>query len=131
MKTISLLALALVSNIALAAEDCADNSRYGEVSKEELTQLVGKKSAFVVDVNSSSSFKKNHVPTAIHYGSNEKNFTEMLPKDKDTLIVAYCGGPSCTAWQSAAQAACKAGYTNVKHFKGGISGWIQKDKTKG
>jgi rhodanese-related sulfurtransferase len=39
------------------------------------------------------------------------------------MIVAYCGGPACTAWKKAAQDACKLGYTNIKHFKEGISGW--------
>lgn len=47
----------------------------------------------------------------------------MLPKDKDALIVAYCGGPRCGAYASAAKAAEKLGYTNVKHLTAGISGW--------
>jgi rhodanese-related sulfurtransferase len=126
MRKLVLLSLLIASNAALAANDCADVSQFGEVSRQELSKLVESKTAFVVDVNSAESFKKNHVPTAIHYGSNEKNFIEMLPRDKNTLIVAYCGGPQCTAWQSAAKAACKAGYTQIKHYKGGISGWLKK-----
>lgn len=46
-----------------------------------------------------------------------------MPKDKHALIVAYCGGPQCQAYQSAAKAAQKLGYTNVKHLTAGISGW--------
>jgi rhodanese-related sulfurtransferase len=126
MKTLSLISLLFISSFAFASS-CNDMSKFGEVSKEELTQLIQKKSVFVVDVNSSESYKKSHVPTAIHYGSNEKNFTEMLPKDKSALIVAYCGGVQCTAWLTAAHAACQAGYTNIKHYKGGISGWNKKD----
>jgi len=46
-----------------------------------------------------------------------------LPADKAALVVAYCGGPKCMAYQAGADAAMKLGYTNVKHFPGGISGW--------
>ena len=47
----------------------------------------------------------------------------LLPKDKGALIVAYCGGPKCNAYKAAAKAAEKLGYTNVKQFGAGISGW--------
>ncbi|MGE0614379.1 MAG: rhodanese-like domain-containing protein [Bacteriovoracia bacterium] len=122
----AVLGLALMNGVALANTDCSDASNFGEVTKAELTQMVEKKSAFIVDVNSADSYKKNHVPGAIHFAANEKNFSKMLPADKGTMIVAYCGGPACTAWERAATAACKEGYTNIRHFKGGISGWTKK-----
>jgi len=48
---------------------------------------------------------------------------KVLPKDKKTLIVAYCGNPKCKAYQAAAKAAEKLGYKNIKHFSPGIAGW--------
>jgi rhodanese-related sulfurtransferase len=48
---------------------------------------------------------------------------DALPKDKNALIVAYCGGPKCSAYKAAATAAEKLGYKNVKHMSAGISGW--------
>jgi len=47
----------------------------------------------------------------------------LKPADKNALIVAYCGSPSCGAFARAAEAAVKLGYTNVKFYSGGISGW--------
>lgn len=105
------------------ADNCKDDSRYPTVSKAELASLVQKKAAFVIDVNSEDSFKESHIPTAIHYETNQKTLAKMLPEKKDALIVAYCGGEKCTAWKRAAVEACKLGYTNIKHFKPGISGW--------
>jgi rhodanese-related sulfurtransferase len=46
-----------------------------------------------------------------------------LPADKNALVVAYCGGPSCNAYTAAAKKAKALGYTNVKHLSAGISGW--------
>ncbi|MFM8357902.1 MAG: rhodanese-like domain-containing protein [Verrucomicrobiota bacterium] len=37
--------------------------------------------------------------------------------------MAYCGGPRCSAYKAAAEAAQKLGYKNVKHMSAGISGW--------
>lgn len=105
--------------------DCADASRYGEVSREELVGLIEKKAVFVIDVNSPKSFHKQRIPTAIHYGASKGKLEKVLPTDKGALIVAYCGGPSCAAWRRAAARACALGYTNVKHFKGGILGWTK------
>jgi rhodanese-related sulfurtransferase len=111
---------------SLAAEvDCSDETNFPNIEKQELTQLIEKKAVTVVDVNGEDSFKKARIPTAVHYGTVKKDFASVLPKDKSALIVAYCGGPKCTAWEKAAEDACKMGYTNIRHFKGGISGWTK------
>ena len=77
----------------------------------------------VIDVMSSKSYAKGHVPTAISFAKDGKNLSKILPKDKNALIVAYCGGPSCKAYKRAASLAEKLGYKNVKHLSAGISGW--------
>ena len=42
----------------------------------------------------------------IALGSNSYGaVTKLLPKNKNALIVAYCGGPTCGAYAKAAQAA--------------------------
>ena len=134
MKKITLFAsilFTLSSSLAFAAvtsenPDCAKDSHYPLVTKSELKDITAKKSAFIVDVNSDESFAKAKVPGAIHF-VDKKTFAQVLPKDKNTLIVAYCGGPACEAWKKAAEEACKLGYTNIHHFKEGISGWVKKD----
>lgn len=103
---------------------CADRAHFPDITKDELSQLIKKGSVTVVDVNSTSSFKKRHIPTAIHYGTHKKDFIQKLPADKNALIVAYCGGPRCVAWHKAAKEACLAGYANIKHFKEGLKGWF-------
>ena len=126
MKTLILLSM-LLSPSGYAAQssktNCDSEKNYPEISKTELKTLAEQKAATIFDVNSDESFKEAHVPGAIHYGTVKGNFAKQLPQDKSAIIVAYCGGPSCGAWKKAASEACKLGYTNVKHFKGGISGW--------
>lgn len=107
--------------------DCKDESQYPTISKKELAEVADKKTAFIVDVNSDESYKKVHIPGAVHFGSNKKEFTKLLPEKKDALIVAYCGGVKCGAWKQAAEEACEQGYTNIRHFKEGISGWTAQN----
>ncbi len=129
MKTLITIAVSLFALTAFAAENpvCKDDAHYPIVSKKDLKGIVAANQATIFDVNSADSFKSNHVPGAVHYESHEKDFSKFLPADKSALIVAYCGGPMCEAWKTAAERACNMGYTNVKHFKDGISGWTKKD----
>ena len=135
--TLSILSLLNIGNTASAANapanknsltktDCKKEETYQEISKADLQKLVAEKAVFAIDVNSDESFKEEHVPGAIHFSANEKNFAQVLPKDKNAAIVAYCGGVQCTAWKKAAEKACELGYTNIKHFKEGITGWKKK-----
>jgi rhodanese-related sulfurtransferase len=110
-------ALALSSLAALAGD-------YPDISIAELKKAIADKKVTVIDVNSVDTYKSGHVPTAVHYSAVKGDFAAALPKDKDALVVAYCGSPSCNAYTAAANAAKKLGYTNVKHLSAGISGWI-------
>ena len=96
---------------------------YPEVTYEELTTLVKEKKVFLVDANKKETYKSGHIPTAISFVKAGKKLAKKLPKEKDALIVVYCGSLECNAWESAAKEVSALSYTNVKHFPGGISGW--------
>ena len=117
MKKLLTLALSLVFAAgAMAAE-------FPDISISDLKTAIAAKKVTVIDVNGSDSFKEGHVPSAIDFEANADKLASQLPKEKDALVVAYCGGPSCNAYQRAAKAATALGYTNVKHLSAGISGW--------
>jgi rhodanese-related sulfurtransferase len=114
----ALCALSLTS-VAVFAGD------YPDISINELKQAIAQKKVVVIDVNGTDSYKSGHVPTAVNFEAVQANLASALPKDKDALVVAYCGGPACHAYTAAAEAATKLGYTNVKHLTAGISGWLK------
>lgn len=94
-----------------------------EVTLQELKALVDAKGATIIDANSAKVYDSGHIPGAVSFAKNEKTLANQLPKDKNTLIVAYCGGPMCTAWEDPAKQAKTLGYSNIKHFKGGLKTW--------
>lgn len=116
-KILAILSCVLVSaSYSFAGE-------YPDISITEMKEAISAGKVTVLDVMGTKSYKKGRVPGAIDYRGNAKNIATLLPKDKGALIVAYCGGPSCKAYQAAAKAAEALGYTNVKHMSAGISGW--------
>ncbi len=126
MKSLMILVLTVLVPSASANTNCDSDANYPEVTKAELQKMIDDKTAVILDVNPKTSFDKQRIPGAVHFES-QKNIAEVLPKSKDGVIVAYCGGTMCTAWKKAAVAACKLNYKNIKHFKPGIKGWTQKD----
>ncbi len=123
----SLFAVAMIASASLARAEanCANDDHYPLVQKKDLQKWVKEQKVFVIDVNSDESFKAHHVPNAIHYSEHKNDLASLLPKDKNAMIVTYCGGPKCEAWKTAAEAACNLKYTQIYHFKDGISGWIK------
>lgn len=115
MRFLALL-LACLCSTALVAGD------FAEISQADLAKAIAAKTVTIIDVNGTESYKAGHIPGALDFASCP-DASKCLPADKAALVVAYCGGPACGAWKRGADAAAALGYTNVKHFKGGISGW--------
>ena len=92
------------------------------ISQAALTKAIADKSATVIDVNGTDSYNAGHIPSALNF-SEIKDLKTVLPKDKNALVVAYCGNEYCGAYKKAAEAAVALGYTNVQHFSPGIAGW--------
>ena len=119
MKRLLTLAAALLFTATVYAGEFPD------ISIAELKSAIAAKNVTLIDVNGTESWQKGHIPGAVDFGTTQAKLASVLPKDKKALVVAYCGGPKCKAYQAAAKAAEKLGYKNVKHLSAGISGWMQ------
>ena len=118
-----------VSGVMAQPVLASESSGFKEVSIQELDGIVAAKNATIIDVNSAKSYTDGHIPGAVSFAKAKANLADVLPKDKSALIVAYCGGPLCTAWEEAAAKAKQLGYSNIKHFKGGIKVWKEAGKS--
>lgn len=116
-KIIALCTAVVIAAFTLQA------ANYPDVSIKDLKAAIESKKVTLLDANGTDSYKAGHIPGAIDFESQKEKLAAKLPKDKNALIVAYCGGPQCKAYQAAAKAAEKLGYKNVKHLSAGISGW--------
>jgi rhodanese-related sulfurtransferase len=99
---------------------------YKSLSPAQLTDLINREDALVLDVSPSSEFDKGHIAGArgVPLGQLEPDH-KLLGKDKDRPIVLVC-----RTGQSSAQAATKlvkAGFTRVHWLDGGLPAWQQVD----
>jgi rhodanese-related sulfurtransferase len=113
--------LVFVAALVIAANVYA--AEIPTITIPELKALITSKHVVLLDANGSESWQAGHIPGAIDYSAKKDDLASVLPRDKNALVVAYCGNPQCHAYQAAADAAKKLGYTNIKHLTAGIMGW--------
>lgn len=69
---------------------------------------------------------KGHIPMAVSIPNTQfDKMVDQLPKNKDALLVYYCGGFKCKLSHKSARRAEALGYTNVKVFAEGYPGWLK------
>ncbi len=70
-------------------------------------------------------YTKGHIPGAVNISFSEfDKKTDLLPKDKNSLLIFYCGGLKCKLSHKSAKKAEKLGYKNVKVYAKGYPDWV-------
>ena len=71
-------------------------------------------------------YVKGHIPMAVSIPDTKFNkMTDKLPKDKDALLIFYCGGLKCKLSHKSAKKAEALGYTNIKVFAKGFPAYMK------
>jgi rhodanese-related sulfurtransferase len=76
-------------------------------------------------------YDKGHIPTAVSLPDSqfEKMAADVLPADKNTKLIFYCGGAECPLSHQSAWKAEALGYVNVHVYSGGDPEWVAKGYT--
>jgi rhodanese-related sulfurtransferase len=107
--------------------DWIKSGNVGAVSTDYMQKVVsGEKKAVVVDARPKArKYDKGHIPGAVSI--SEREFDQLaptvLPADKATPLVFYCGGYKCALSDKSARKAIALGYTNVKTYPAGFPEW--------
>ncbi|MEZ0471785.1 rhodanese-like domain-containing protein [Luteimonas salinilitoris] len=123
-----MLSLALVGlTLALIATEIARLFRgFKGLRPAELTSLVNRDNALVVDLRPMADFEKGHIP-----GSKNVQMSQFDPESKQlNAAKALPVVLVCKTGQTASGAASrlkKAGFEHVYVLDGGIAGWQQAD----
>lgn len=109
---------------------------YQIVTIPELKAWIDQKKAMLIidTMPFKDSYKKHHLPGAMHYelpipeveemdAAAQAKFEKLLGPDKDKVLVFYCGFVKCTRSHNGAMWAKKLGYQNVYRCPGGIKAW--------
>ncbi|MGL5358187.1 MAG: rhodanese-like domain-containing protein, partial [Shewanella sp.] len=71
------------------------------ISMREAETLVGKEGVYFFDVNTLEIWAEGFIPGAVFF--NVHNWRDLLPKNKDAVMVFYCANPMCTMSNLAAR----------------------------
>jgi rhodanese-related sulfurtransferase len=126
INNLALVALFLASGVMLVWPELSKLAGGGDASLGtlEATRLMNQSNALVLDIRDGKDFAAGHLPRARHIpiGELAKRLEEIRKfQDKPVLV-------SCRTGRSSG-AACRvlkgAGFTNVRHLKGGLAAWGQ------
>lgn len=93
------------------------------ISPTELTLLVNRENAVVVDIRTEDEFRKGHITDAKNIKQAEIDSEKLagLEKQKDAPIIVVCqAGMSAS---KAAASLAKLGFTKVSILQGGMGAW--------
>ena len=88
----------------------------------------GKAIGLIIDSRPKAKrYDEGHIPGALSMPASQfDKMNGLLPQDKHSLIVFYCGGFACPLSHQSAYAAINIGYSNVKVFAAGYPAWTEK-----
>jgi rhodanese-related sulfurtransferase len=124
LQAIPLAALVALTVAIIVTEVMRRLTGYKRLSPSELTALVNREDALVLDVSPTAEFEKGHIAGArgVPLGQLDPEH-KRIAKAKDRPIVVVC-----RTGQGSAQAAArlvKAGYSRVHWLEGGLPAWQQ------
>lgn len=98
-------------------------STFKRVSPQQLTQMVNKEDAVVIDIRKTADYNKGHIAGALNL-THEQAITakhSKLEKSKNAPIIIVCAS-GMTAGKTATQMS-SAGFENVNILEGGVNAW--------
>ena len=99
---------------------------YKTVSPAQLTDLINRESALLVDVSAIAEFEKGHILGAKHVAMSQFDPENKLLAKAKELPVAVVGRTGQSS-SEAAKRLHKAGFTRVYWLNDGLNAWIQAD----
>ncbi|MFP7723592.1 rhodanese-like domain-containing protein [Lysobacter sp. A3-1-A15] len=123
-----MLSLALVGlTVAIILTEIARLFRgYKALRPAELTGLVNRDNALVVDLSASNDFQKGHIAGSRSVQSSQFDpESKLLANAKALPVVMVCRSGQASA--AAAKRLKKAGFEHVYWLDGGIQAWQQAD----
>jgi len=120
LEHIFLIAIVLVSGGALLWPVLTQRGK--KASALEVTQLINRSKAAIVDVRDAKEYATGHLPEARHIplGELAKRAGELEKVKSKTIVVVCQKGPRAFG---AANILEKAGYTDVVALEGGMTAW--------
>jgi len=130
-----LLSAALMAGCATSQKEAAPQPeaadwRYHDIVDVEFVQqhmsIPMAEDVMIIDARPKRpKYDKGHIPMAVSIPDSQfEKMQDLLPADKEALLIFYCGGLKCKLSHKSARKAEALGYTNVKVFAEGYPNYL-------
>lgn len=95
---------------------------------KEYAQIPPRKDVMIIDSRPAARrYDVGHIPSAVNIPDSQfDKLKNLLPEDKNKLLIFYCGGLDCMLSHDSAKKAEALGYTNIKVYAEGEPEWIKR-----
>lgn len=95
---------------------------------KEYAQIPPRKDVTIIDSRPAARrYDVGHIPGAINIPDSQfDKLKNLLPEDKNKLLIFYCGGLDCMLSHDSAKKAEALGYTNIKVYAEGEPEWVKR-----
>ena len=122
IENIALIALILVTGVALFLPTLSTLIMGGGLSPTEATIWINRKKAQILDVRPEVDFQAGRIPNAKRIGMDQiATAIDKLKLDRKLPVIVVC--QSGMSSRSALKQLQAAGFTEVKNLDGGIQAW--------
>ena len=100
------------------------------ISLDQFRGVVGNHQTIILDARVAPFYQQGHIPGALNlsrddFAADYRRLRPSLDPAKDKLIVVYCSGGDCHDSGMVASALLSLGFSQVRVFTGGWSGWTE------
>jgi rhodanese-related sulfurtransferase len=122
IENIALLALVLVTGVALFLPTLSTLIMGGGISPTEATTWINRKKAQILDLRAEAEFKEGHVPNAKRIASDQiTSGIDKLKLDRKLPLILVCQNNGVA--RNTIKQLESAGFTEVKNLDGGVQAW--------
>jgi rhodanese-related sulfurtransferase len=95
---------------------------------KEYAQIPPRKDVTIIDSRPAARrYDVGHIPSAINIPDTQfDKYKNLLPEDRNKLLIFYCGGLECMLSHDSARKAEALGYTNIKVYAEGEPEWVKQ-----
>jgi rhodanese-related sulfurtransferase len=88
--------------------------------------------ALIVDSRPARKYDNGHIVPSTNISNTQfDKLTHLLPEDKSTQLIFYCGGLKCPLSHKSAAKAEALGYKNIGVYAAGYPDWVKQGHTPG
>jgi len=122
IENMALIALVLVTGVALFLPTLSTLIMGGGVSPTEATTWINRKKAQILDVRPEADFQAGRLPNAKHIAEDQiASGIDKLKLDRKLPVIVVC--QSNVAARGPIKALEAAGFAEVKNLDGGVQAW--------